>query len=390
MDLKIETKCIYGDRDGLKGEPTGSISFPIYQTATYAHPEVGKSTGFDYSRLQNPTREQLEKIIASLENGIDALAFSSGMAAITALMEIFKPGDHLITDADLYGGSIRLFNNISEKNGITFDHVDCSKVDVETYIRENTKAIYIETPTNPMMNVVDIRKMAQIAKRHGLLLIVDNTFLSPYFQNPLNLGADIVLHSGTKFLGGHNDTLAGFIVTNSVEISEKLRFIIKTVGSGLAPFDCWLVIRGIKTLSVRMERAQENARAIVDFLLDESKVKKVYYPGIEGTPGYEISKSQSRGFGSMLTFELESPELARHILKYTKLIPFAESLGGVETLLTYPYTQTHADVPEEIRIANGVTPSVLRMSTGIENKEDLIADLKYAIDSYDGYKAQFI
>lgn len=390
MDLKIETKCIYGDRDGLKGEPTGSISFPIYQTATYAHPEVGKSTGFDYSRLQNPTREQLEKIIASLENGIDALAFSSGMAAITALMEIFKPGDHLITDADLYGGSIRLFNNISEKNGITFDHVDCSKVDVETYIRENTKAIYIETPTNPMMNVVDIRKMAQIAKKHGLLLIVDNTFLSPYFQNPLNLGADIVLHSGTKFLGGHNDTLAGFIVTNSVEISEKLRFIIKTVGSGLAPFDCWLVIRGIKTLSVRMERAQENARAIVDFLLAEPKVKKVYYPGIEGTPGYEISKSQSRGFGSMLTFELESPELARHILKYTKLIPFAESLGGVETLLTYPYTQTHADVPEEIRIANGVTPSVLRMSTGIENKEDLIADLKYAIDSYDGYKAQFI
>jgi len=390
MDLNIETKCIYGDRNSLLDDATGSISYPIYQTATYAHPEVGKSTGFDYSRLQNPTRQQLEKIVASLENGIDALAFTSGMAAITAMMEIFKPGDHLITDADLYGGSIRLFNNISEKNGITFSHINCSKEDVESFVKENTKAIYIETPTNPMMNVVDIKKMADICKRHNLLLIVDNTFLSPYFQNPLDLGADIVLHSGTKFLGGHNDTLAGFIVTNREDISEKLRFIIKTVGSGLPPFDSWLIIRGIKTLPIRMERAQENAMAIVEFLLNEPKVKKVYYPGIKGSDGYEISKTQARGFGSMLTFELESPALAKHMLKYTKLIPFAESLGGVETLLTYPYTQTHADVPEEIRIANGITPSVLRMSTGIENKDDLIADLKYAIDSYDGYKAQYI
>lgn len=390
MELSIETKCIYGNRASLDGEPTGTISFPIYQTATYAHPEAGKSTGFDYSRLQNPTREQLEKVVASLENGIDALAFSSGMAAITALMEIFKPGDHLITDADLYGGSIRLFDNIREKNGISFSHINCSKEDVERFVKDNTKAIYVETPTNPMMNVVDISKMAEIAKRYNLLLIVDNTFLSPYFQNPLDLGADIVIHSGTKFLGGHNDTLAGFVVTNSEEISEKMRFIIKTVGSGLAPFDSWLILRGIKTLSVRMEKSQENAKAIVEFLLKEPKVKKVYYPGIAGSDGYELSKRQARGFGSMLTFEVESSDLAKHILKFTKLIPFAESLGGVETLLTYPFTQTHADVPEDIRIANGITECVLRMSTGIEAKEDLIADLKNAIDSFEGYKAQYI
>ena len=389
MGLNIETKCIYGNERNLQ-ETTGAISYPIYQTATYAHPEVGKSTGYDYSRLQNPTRKQLEDVVAALENGTDALAFASGMAAITALMEIFKPGDHIITDADLYGGSIRLFNNISEKNGITFSHINCSVEDVESFVKENTKAIYVETPTNPMMNVVDIKKMSEIAKRHDLLLIVDNTFLSPYFQNPLDLGADIVLHSGTKFLGGHNDTLAGFVVTNRDDISEKMRFIIKTVGSGLSPFDSWLILRGIKTLAIRMERAQENAQALVEFLLKEPKVKKVYYPGIKGTKGYEVSIKQARGFGSMLTFELESPALAKHILKFTKLIPYAESLGGVETLLTYPFTQTHADVPEEIRIANGITESVLRMSTGIEAKEDLIADLKYAIDSYDGYKAQYI
>ncbi len=382
MKLNIKTKCIYGDKDEKSVENTGAISFPIFQTATYEHPEIGKSTGFDYSRLQNPTREHLEKVVASLENGIDALAFSSGMAAITALMEIFKPGDHLITDLDLYGGSIRLFNNINEKNGIQFTHINCSDEDIEKYIQDNTKAIYIETPTNPMMNVTDIRKTAEIARKHNLLLIVDNTFLSPYFQNPLDLGADIVVHSGTKFLGGHNDTLAGFVVTNSKEISEKMRFIIKTVGSGLSPVDSWLILRGIKTLAVRMEKSQENTEAIVEFLLKEPDVKKVYYPGIKGTKGYDICKSQARGFGSMITFEVESPELAKHILKHTKLIPFAESLGGVETLLTYPYTQTHADVPEEIRNANGITESVLRLSVGIEAKEDLINDLRQAIVSY--------
>ena len=382
MGCGIATKCIYGDGKTFEGDKTGAISFPIYQTATYAHPEAGKSTGFDYSRLQNPTRQQVENVVASLEGGVDALAFSTGMAAITMLMEIFRPGDHIITDADLYGGSIRLFDHVNEKNGLTFSHIDCTKEDIEAYIQENTKAIYIETPTNPMMNVIDIRKVSDIAKKHGLLLIVDNTFLSPYFQRPFELGADIVIHSGTKFLGGHNDTLAGFIVTNSQEISDKLRFLIKTVGSGLAPFDSWLILRGIKTLPIRMEKAQENAKAIVEFLLQEKKVTKVYYPGIEGTKACEICKKQASGFGSMLTFEVESKELALHILKSTKLIPFAESLGGVETLLTYPTTQTHADVPEEVRIRNGITDRVLRLSVGIEDKADLIADLKQAIDSY--------
>lgn len=378
----FSTKCLYGDGKKFEKDLTGAISFPIYQTATYAHPEVGKSTGFDYSRLQNPTKQHVEEIVASLEEGVDALAFSSGMAAITTLMELFKPGDHLITDADLYGGSIRLFDHVNEKNGITFSHIDCSSEDIESYIRPETKAIYIETPTNPMMNVVDIRKTAKIAKAHNLLLIVDNTFLSPYFQKPLTLGADIVIHSGTKFLGGHNDTLAGFIVVNSTELSEKFRFLIKTVGSGLAPLDSWLIARGIKTLPLRMEKAQANAQEIVKFLQTQPKIKKIYYPGIEGSKGYEICKSQATGFGSMLTFETESKELALHILKSTKLIPFAESLGGTETLLTYPTTQTHADVPEEVRLKNGITDSVLRMSVGIEDVEDLIADIKQAIESF--------
>ncbi len=380
MSLGVNTRCLHIEEDDNSGcKHYGAISFPIYQTATYEHPEVGKSTGFDYSRLQNPTRQRLENVVANLEHGLDALAFSSGMAAITALMEVFKPGDHLITDVDLYGGSIRLFDNINAKNGIEFTRIDCSSADVEKYIKDNTKAIYIETPTNPMMRVVDIEKVAKIAKSHDLMLIVDNTFLSPYFQNPLDLGADVVIHSGTKFLGGHNDTLAGFVVTSREDVAEKLRFIIKTVGSGLAPFDSWLILRGIKTLGIRMEKAQSNALEIVKYLQSESKVKNVYYPGIEGTKGYEICKRQARGFGSMITFEVESADLAKHILKYTKLIPFAESLGGVETLLTYPCTQTHADVPEEERIANGITDCVLRMSVGIEDVEDLIEDLKSAI-----------
>lgn len=382
MDTGIATKCIYGNHKKFEGDRTGAISFPIYQTATYAHPAVGQSTGYDYSRLQNPTREQLEKIVASLEGGLDALAFSSGMAAITTLMEIFKPGDHIISEADLYGGSIRLFDHINQKNGIEFSRINFAEEDLENYIKENTKAIYIETPTNPMMNVIDIRKTAELAKKHNLLLIVDNTFLSPYFQRPFELGADIILHSGTKFLSGHNDTLAGFIVVNTPELSEKLRYIIKTTGAGLAPFDSWLVLRGIKTLPIRMEKAQENAQAIVEFLLQEKKVKNVYYPGIPGTNNYEVCKSQASGFGSMLTFEVESKALALHILESLKLILFAESLGGVETLITYPTTQTHADVPEEIRIKNGITDSVLRLSAGIEDKNDLIADLKQAIDSF--------
>ena len=367
MAREIETKCIHLEEKEDSIHHYGAMTYPIYQTATYAHPGVGQSTGYDYSRLQNPTKEHLEKTVASLENGIDALAFSSGMAAITLMMELFKPGDHLIVDADLYGGSIRLFNHVSEKNGIEFSSVDCYKENVAGYIRENTKAVYIETPTNPMMNVTDIKALAEITKKHNILLIVDNTFLSPYFQNPLDLGADIVVHSGTKYLGGHNDTLAGFLVTNREDISERFRFLIKTTGAGLAPFDCFLIQRGIKTLGVRMDRAQENAIDIVG---------KVIYPGFEEHPGYEIMKKQARGFGAMLTFELTKKEYAFEILENVKMIKYAESLGGVETLITYPATQTHADVPEEIRVKNGITDCVLRMSVGIENIKDLLNELE--------------
>ena len=272
MEYGILTKCLYGNGDKLQCDQSGALSFPIYQSATFAHYGVGDGTGYDYSRMQNPTRQQLECVVASLEKGKDALAFSSGMAAITAVMELFRPGDHIITDRDLYGGSRRLFQNVNEKNGILFSHIDFQKDKIEDFIIEQTKAILIETPSNPMMNVIDIRKTSEVAKKHGLLLIVDNTFLSPYFQNPIVLGADLVIHSGTKFLGGHNDTLAGFVVTNSDEVSQKLRFILKTTGAGLAPFDSWLILRGIKTLGLRMEKSAHNAELVVTWLLQEDKV----------------------------------------------------------------------------------------------------------------------
>lgn len=376
MAYSIETKCVHLESDQNRFEHYGAISYPIYLTSTFAHRGVGESTGYDYSRLQNPTREQLEKIVAGLENGLDAVAFSSGMAAINALMELFQPGDHIIIDADLYGGSIRLFQNINEKNGITFTRVNCSSEKVEDHLQENTKAVFIETPTNPMMNVTDIRALSQLTKEKGLLLIVDNTFLSPYFQNPLELGADVVVHSGTKFLGGHNDALAGFLVTKREDISERFRFIVKTTGAGLDPFDSWLLMRGIKTLPLRMERAQSNAQRIVEWLNKQPQVTKVFYPGLTSHPGYEIMKKQSRGFGSMITFEVKNEAFAQSILRHVRLIQFAESLGGTETLITYPVTQTHADVPEEIRERNGVTSRVLRLSVGIENVEDLLQELE--------------
>lgn len=376
MGRTISTKCIHLETEKACKEHYGSISYPIYQTATYAHPGVGQSTGYDYSRLQNPTREQVEKVVASLENGVDALAFSSGMAAVATLMELFRPGDHIIADADLYGGSIRLFDNISEKNGISVTRIDFETEDPEAYIRENTKAIYFETPTNPMMNVTDIAKISQLAKKHGLLVIVDNTFLSPYFQNPLDLGADVVIHSGTKYLGGHNDTLAGFLVTAREDISEKLRFLIKTSGAGLAPFDSWLILRGIKTLAVRMEKAQQNAFLIAEWLSKQESVTKLIYPGLPTHPGYEIMKKQSRGFGAMVTFEVKSEAFAKFILEKVRLIQFAESLGGVETLITYPVTQTHADVPKDILEKNGITTRVLRLSVGIEDGGDLLAEFE--------------
>lgn len=375
MERGLNTRCLHLEETEGKLEHYGAISYPIYQTATYEHPEAGQSTGYDYSRLQNPTREHLEKMIAGLESGIDAFALSTGMAAITLLMELFRPGDHLIVEADLYGGSIRLFDHVNKKNNYEFTHLNCAEDDIEDAIQDNTKAIYIETPTNPMMNVSDIAAIAKIAKKHGLLLIVDNTFLSPYFQNPLKLGADIVVHSGTKFLGGHNDTLAGFLVTNNEEVRDRLRFLIKTTGAGLAPFDCWLILRGMKTLGIRMERSQENAIRIAEWLKTQNIVRKVYYPGLPEHPGYEIMKKQARGFGSMITFRVDSKEHALQILKQVRMIKFAESLGGVETLITYPTTQTHADVPEEVRLKNGITPCTLRLSTGIEDIEDLLGEL---------------
>ena len=376
MSRGINTRCLHLEEDEGKTEHFGAISFPIFQTATYAHPGVGKSTGYDYSRLQNPTRAQVEKVVAELEGGIDAFALSSGMAAISLLFELFSPGDHIITEADLYGGSIRLFDNVSRKNGYELTYIDCSLEDVESKIKENTKAIYLETPTNPMMNVSDIKEIAKAAKAHNLLLIVDNTFLSPYFQNPLSLGADIVIHSGTKFLGGHNDTLAGFIVTNREDIRDRLRFLIKTTGAGLSPFDSWLILRGIKTLGLRMERAEKNALGLATWLKSQKNVTKVLYPGLPEHPGHEIMKKQSRGFGSMITFKVDTKEHALKILENVRMIKYAESLGGVETLITYPTTQTHADVPEETRLKNGITPTTLRLSVGIEDIEDLKAELK--------------
>lgn len=376
MENSIETRCQHLDEDLTACDLSGALSFPIYQTATFAHKGVGESTGYDYSRLQNPTRERLEKVVASLESGIDALAFSSGMAAIGTALELFKVGDHIIVDYDLYGGSIRLFNNISKKNGIEFTSVDVVPDDVSKYIKENTKAVFVETPTNPMMNVIDIEKLAEITKKNNILLIVDNTFLSPYLQNPLKLGADIVIHSGTKYLGGHNDTLSGFIVTNREDIREKLRFLIKTTGAGLAPFDSWLILRGIKTLSVRMDRAEENAIKIANWLKDRKHIIKVIYPGLPEHPGHEIMKKQARGFGAMLTFEVDSKEFALYILKSVRLIRFAESLGGTETLITYPITQTHADVPAEELERNGITDRILRVSVGIEGVNDLLKELE--------------
>lgn len=377
MSKRIETLCVQGEQE--KNSPYGAISYPIFQTATFAHPGVGQSTGYDYSRLQNPTREQLERVVAALERGTDALAFSSGMAAIATMMELFSPGDHLIVEEDLYGGSIRLFEHVNEKNGISFTRLDIAREPVEPAFTEKTKAVFIETPTNPMMHIVDIQRLAETAHSHGALLIVDNTFLSPYLQNPLELGADLVVHSGTKYLGGHNDTLAGFLVTADEAISDKLRFLIKTTGAMLAPFDSWLLLRGIQTLAVRMQAAEANAGKIARWLLTQPSVKAVYYPGLPSHPGYEIMQKQARGFGAMVSFEMDSAEHTRSVLQNIRLIRYAESLGGTETLLTYPLTQTHADVPKELLAKNGITDSLLRLSVGIEQVDDLIDDLAQAI-----------
>lgn len=379
MDYQINTKCIHGDLDRESLKHYGAVSYPIYQTATFAHPDVGASTGYDYSRVQNPTREQLEKVVASLENAYDAVAFSSGMAAMNTLMELFQPGDHIIASEDLYGGTIRIFNMINRKNGISLDYADTTDLgSIERLVCSNTRALFIETPTNPMMNITDLRAAATFAKEHNLLLIVDNTFLSPYYQNPIKLGADIVLHSGTKFLGGHNDTLAGFLVLAEETLSQRIRFILKTTGAGLAPFDSWLLLRGIKTLPIRMEYQQQNALEIAQWLKAQDKVREVYYIGLPEHPGYEINRRQARGYGSMISFRVDSEQTAINLLRRVRVIQYAESLGGVESLITYPMLQTHADVPANEREAKGINHTLLRLSIGIEHIEDLLADLRQA------------
>ena len=337
---------------------------PIFQTATFSHPGVGESTGYDYSRQSNPTRTELEESISALEGAYDTVATSTGMAACLLVLELFNAGDNIISQEDIYGGSTRLFNTLGIERGRTFTYVDTTKKEnVLNAINENTKAIFIETPSNPTMLVTDIKEMAEIAKEHGLLLIVDNTFLSPYFQNPLKLGADIVIHSGTKYIAGHNDTLAGFVCSANADIAEKIRFMYKTVGPSLSPFDSFLVLRGLKTLAVRMDRVQEN----------------VYYVGLPDHPGYEINKAQSRGFGGMIAFTTDTAKTALDAFEKIEIIKYAESLGGVESLITFPMIQTHADVPVEVRERLGITDKFLRLSVGIENADDLIRDLERAL-----------
>ena len=376
--MRIETLCVHGEEKKI--DATGAVVEPIYQSATFAHPGVGESTGYDYSRLQNPTRQVVEEKMAVLEEAVDCIAFSTGMAAISVMMELFSIGDHLIVSDDLYGGTRRLFDFVSKKNGLTFDVVHTSYIEeIRGKINANTKAILIETPSNPMMQVTDIEAVAKLAKEHNCLLIVDNTFLTPYFQKPILLGADLVIHSGTKFLCGHNDTLCGFLVIRNQELSEKLRFLCKTIGASLSPFDSWLVNRGIKTLGIRMEAQQKNAMELAQWLEQQEKIEKVFYVGLPSHPDYEVSCKQAKGFGSMISFEVDSEETAKQILSRVQLILFAESLGGVESLITYPMYQTHADVPEEEREDKGIQSRLLRLSVGIENVEDLKADLFQAL-----------
>ena len=362
MDYKIETRCIHGANDNRERHPYGSVSVPIYQTATFSHPGIGQSTGFDYSRESNPTRQELEETMSSLEGAVDTVACSSGMAAIALCLELLETGSHILCSEDLYGGSVRIFQMIGANRGLTFSFVDTSQ------------------PELVEQSITDLAKMKDLAEKHELLLIVDNTFLTPYFQNPIALGADLVIHSGTKFLGGHNDTLAGFLCSGREDLAEKIRFLYKTTGSCLSPFDSFLLIRGMKTLPVRLERQQENAMRIAQWLQKNEKVREVYYVGLPEHPGYEINRSQSRGFGSMISFQTDTPQTARKVLEKIHLISYAESLGGVESLLTYPMLQTHGDVPEPLREKLGITDCFLRLSVGIENADDLIEDLRQALE----------
>ncbi len=378
--LRKDTICVHPSR--CQKLPYGAIATPIFQSATFVHEGVETESLYSYSRLQNPTRAALESRVAEMEGGEDAIAFATGMAAETTLMNLFESSGHIITGDDLYGGTLRLFRHISTPSGLRFDFVNMESAEnVREKLQQDTKAVYVETPSNPTMQVTDISAVAEIAHSAGALLIVDNTFLSPYFQRPLELGADIVVHSGTKYLCGHNDTLAGFLVVKKKEISEKLRCHAKTVGACLAPFDCFLLERGIKTLAVRLDKQAANAEKIANWLRQRPEVKKVYYIGFPDHPGYAVTKRQCTGFGGMLSMEVDSPETARKILRSVKLFQYAESLGGVDSLVTYPMCQTHADVPEDERLRRGINDRFLRFSIGIENADDLISDLHQALEN---------
>ena len=385
--MKKDTQYIHA---GSHPDPsTGAIMTPIYQTSTYVQEAPGVNKGFEYARSQNPTRQALEEALALIEDGAYGLAFSSGVAATDAVIKLLKPGDEVIAGSDMYGGTYRLFSKIFEKFGIVFHYVDMSDLtNIEKKISAQTKLIWVETPTNPLMNIADIEAIARISSKNKLLLCVDNTFASPALQNPLNLGADIVMHSATKYLSGHSDVIQGALIVNDKALRDELYFIQKSCGAVPGPMDCFLVLRGIKTLGIRMERHSKNGEAIATFLHSHTAVKKVYWPGFESHPGHAIAKRQMKSFGGMISFELknDSIEAARTLLSNTKLFSLAESLGGVESLINHPASMTHASIPREERIKNGLSDTLIRLSVGIEDAGDLIDDLNHAIQLAEGVK----
>jgi cystathionine gamma-synthase len=363
-----------------RDERTGAISFPIYPSATYRHPAVGESTGFDYTRSGNPTRQMLEEGLATLEGGARALTFGSGMAALTTLFLHFSSGDHFVVSEDLYGGTYRVLDQVFGKLGLSATYVDTSRsAAVEAAIRPQTRALLVETPGNPLLGVADLQALGELCRSRGLLYLVDNTFLTPLLQRPLEFGADVVIHSATKYLGGHSDLCAGVLVAREAALGERLYFLQNSTGAILPPQDCWLLIRSLKTLALRMERHCASALQVARWLKSHPRVRAVYYPGLEDHPGHALSKAQTKGFGGMLSFRVESDELARAALKKLRLISFAESLGGVESLMTLPAVQTHGDIPAAERERLGICESLLRLSVGIEAVEDLIADLEQAL-----------
>ncbi len=359
---------------------TGAVAVPIYPTSTYVQQELGKNKGYEYARVSNPTRTRLEENLTALEGGIASRVFASGMAAINAICTMYKSGDHVVCGNDLYGGVPRLFNQVLANFGMEFTYVDTSDAkNVERAIRKNTRMAYIETPTNPLMSLSDIAAISQVCRRKKVELVVDNTFMSPYFQQPIALGADMVVHSTTKFLNGHSDGLGGVVVCTTKDQSDKLAFVQKAAGAILSPFECWLVLRGVKTLAVRMEQHDRSGRMVAEFLARHKKVKKVFYPGLPNHPQHELAQQQMTGFGSMITFETGSRSNANKMLKKVRVCSLAESLGGVETLISHPATMTHAALGEKGRRKIGITDGLVRISVGIENVEDIIDDLDQAL-----------